>query len=393
MKPVLPVSLLQPKKKTRQKIKLPIQPGTPHTMSTWQDPFGSNRLGLWLADRLDRKKNQIARIAARWGWLKPMGERGKVVWVMAGAKKNSVRLAVELVRAIRQKRLDIRIILTFEHEYPDLLNLLDDCDKTGWGFAPCDHPRALSRAMQRLSPFGMILVDTEARPQLSKLLARHEHVLLVNPPHAVNFNCEHIYNDPTQTAASGADMQVILVQAQIDPNFRSLINHGKERHLWWLHGAAASVSAIFAQQLFEFDRDAVLFISGASPAAAYLAISQWDRSPVSDGTIIWVDDEKWLPAISAAVTATHFVKIDSVILWQAMAGGAAISCATAQELPRMTLSAAITTSSNPFEIWRTYRTNAILARQQGDGARRLFWQERRLAETESQALVTRVFEW
>ena len=362
-------------------------------MSTWQDPFGSNRWGLWLADRLDRKNQQIARIAARWGWLKPMGERGKVVWVMAGANKNSVRLAVELVRAIRQKRLDIRIILTFEHEYPDLLNLLDDCDNTGWGFAPCDHPRALKRTMQRLNPFGMILVDTQARPQLSKRLALQEHVLLVNPPQSADFDCEHIYNDPAQTGASAANMQAILVQAQIDPNFRSLINHGKERHLWWLHGAVAGVSAFFARQLFEFDRDAVLFVSGACPAADYLAISLWDRSPVSDGTIIWVDDEKWLPAISAAVTATHFAKIEPVMLWQAMAGGAAISCSAAQELPKMSLSSAITACAEPLELWRTYRTNAILARQQGDSARRLFWQERRYAEIESQALVARVFEW
>lgn len=362
-------------------------------MSAWKDPFGSNRLGLWLADRLDRKNRQIAHIAARWGWLKPLGERGKVVWVMAGASKNSVRLAIELVRAIREKRLDLRLILTFEHEYPDLLTLLDDCNNTGWGFAPCDHPRALARAMQRLTPFGIILVDTQARPNLVKLLAQRERVLAVNPPQTVSFNCEHIYNGHGQTDTPSADMQAILVQAQIDPNFKSLINHGKERHLWWLHGASAAASAALARQLFADSGDAVLFVSGTRPDADHLAISAWDRSPVSDGSIIWVDDEKWLPAISAAVTAAHFAKVDPVILWQAMAGGAAISCAQHNELAKPALTVAITASPDPLSIWQTYRDNAILARQQGDSARRLFWQERRLAEIDSQALVTRVFEW
>ncbi|MHB1677501.1 MAG: hypothetical protein ACYCSS_08180 [Sulfuriferula sp.] len=362
-------------------------------MNTWKDPFGSNRLGLWLADRRDRKNQRISRIAARWGWLTPLGERGKVVWVMAGADRNSVRLAIELVRAIRDKRLDIRLILTFEQEYPDLLTLLDDCDKTGWGLAPCDHPRALTRALQRLAPFGIVVVNAQPRPHLTGLLAQRDRVLVVNPPQTVDFSCERIYNDPANSNSGGADMQAILAQAQIDPNFKSLINQGNERHLWWLHGATAEMSAALAEQLLAQTPDDVLFVSGIRPLKDSLAISAWDRNPISGGRIVWIDDEKWLPAISAAVTATHFAQIDPVIIWQAMAGGAAISCAIYEELPKTELRSAITACNNPLPLWQSYRDNPILTRQQGDSARRLFWQERRLAETESQELVTRVFEW
>ncbi|MDR3393322.1 MAG: glycosyltransferase N-terminal domain-containing protein [Sulfuriferula sp.] len=366
-------------------------------MNSWKDPFGSNPLGLWLADRRDRKNRHISRIAARRGWLKPMGDRGKVLWVIAGASADSVRLAVELVRAIREKRLDIRLVLTFEQEYADMLALLDNCDKTGWGYAPCDHPRALARVMQRFEPYGVIVVGTQPRRNLSKLLDQHQRVLAINPPQPVAFHTERIYNGTsllgTDQPTEIGDMRAILAQAQIDPNFKSLVNHGAERHLWWLHGATADSSAAIARQLFAHAADDVLFVSGERPAADCLKISSWDRTPIAGGSIVWVDDEKWLPAISAAVTATHLADIVPVTLWQAMAGGAAISCPDHALLPKPALHAAITACVNPLPVWQSWRANVIQARQQGDIARRLFWQERRLAESMSQELVQRVFEW
>lgn len=363
-------------------------------MSNWKDPLGSNRIGLWLADRNDRKHNNIARIAARWGWVKPMGERGKVVWVIAGASQNSIKLAVELVRAIREKRLDIRLVLTFEHDYPDLFTALDDCDKTGWGLAPCDHPRALARITERLAPYGIIVVGTQPRANLNNLLNQAQHVLVVNPPVSVTYQCERIYNGTGNAElAPAADILTILTQAQIDPNFKSLVNHGVERHLWWLHDDATNSSSTLIAAFKQQATQDVLFVSGAKPAADSITISTWDRSPIKDGSIVWVDDSKWLPAISAAVTATHLVGVDPAVLWQAMAGGAAVSCLHHSDLPKSTLHEVIATSSAPLTLWENYRDNPILARQRGDGARRLFWQERRLAESVSQELVERVFEW
>ena len=362
----------------------------------WKDPFGSNRLGLWLADRRDRKAQQIGRVAARWGWLKPMGERGKVVWIIAGAERENVRLAVELLRAIRARRLDIRLVLTFEHDYPDMLALLDDCDKTGWGYAPCDHPKAVSRVVSRFEPFGVILVGARPRPNLLAALSAHAHVLAVNLAEAAGIDCERIYPaDETLAAqrnqAPVVDMRAILTQAQVDPNFKSLVNGPHVRHLWWLHQAASDSATCNAwRALFPDD---VLFVSGARPTGEVQAISGWNREPPATGSVIWVDDNKWLPGIAAAVTATHLEQFNPSLMWQAMAGGAAVSRAASVKLPKVQLDEAIPVVDDLMASWQQYRDNPIAARKHGDTARRLFWQERRLAEQVSAELVERVFEW
>jgi hypothetical protein len=346
----------------------------------WKDPFGSNFFGLWLADRRDRKAGQNSRIAGRWGWLKPLGERGKVIWIIAGSTRENVHQAVELTAALRAKRLDIRLVLTFEQDYPDLLAPLDECDKTGWGYAPCDHPRALARAMQRLEPYGFIVVNTQVRPHLQALLNQHQRVLVTHPQSGT---LRH------ETIGQGADLQTLLTQAQIDPNFKTLVNHGNERHLWWWHSDSAADHPFIKQWISEAPED-VLFVSGYPPDLPHLAISQWDRQPLPNGQVVWVDDTKWLPAVSASVTGTHFSRDNSEWLWQAMAGGAAITC-VAPYLPKQ--AEALLICPTPLENWRDWRANPIQARQAGDRARRLFWQERRQAESDSQALTERVFEW
>jgi hypothetical protein len=362
----------------------------------WKDPFGSNRLGLWLADRRDRKAKQIGRVAARWGWLKPMGERGKVVWIVAGAERENVRLAIELLRAIRVRRLDIRLVLTFEHEYPDMLALLDDCDKTGWGYAPCDHPKAVARVQARFEPFGVILVGARPRSNLLAALKPQAHVLTVNLMEVLGFDCERVYAADEALAAQHniapvVDMRAILSQAQVDPNFKSLVNGPNRRHLWWLHQASSDGALVDAWRAAFADD--VLFVSGARPRGAVQAISGWNREPPAAGSVFWVDDEKWLPGIAAAVTATHLEQFNASLMWQAMAGGAAISRAAGVRLPKAQLAEALPVVTDLISNWRHYRDNPIAARKHGDTARRLFWQERRLAEQVSAELVERVFEW
>ncbi|HUW27907.1 MAG TPA: hypothetical protein VMV97_04795 [Sulfuriferula sp.] len=368
------------------------------TAKSWTDPFGSNRLGLWLADRRDRKAGLTHRVAARWGWLKPMGERGKVVWIVAGAERDSVRLAVELLRAIRARRLDIRLVLTYEHEYPELLALLDDCDKTGWGFAPCDHPKATARVLQRFEPFGVVLVGTRPRPNLLAALAGWPRLLAVNVPDPIDFACERVYaSNESATAQANqapiADMRAILAEAQVDPNFKSLVNGNAERHLWWLHGASPGYAGELAQALFRLAPQDILFVSGERPPAAVIPMSSWNREPPAGGSVMWVDDSKWLPGIAAAVTAAHLVQFDAAVLWQAMAGGAALSRAPGMKLPKAALAEAVPEAAGVAALWYSYRDAPIAARKHGDTARRLFWQERRLAESVSRELVERIFEW
>lgn len=365
--------------------------------NSWSDPFGSNRLGLWLADRRDRKAGLLHRVAARWGWLKPMGERGKVVWIIAGAERDGVRLAVELLRAIRARRLDIRLVLTYEHEYPDLLALLDDCDKTGWGYAPCDHPKAIARVLERFEPYGVVLVDTRPRPNLLAALASRAHLLAVNVPGQIDFACERVYaSNESATAihqAPVADMHAILTEAQVDPNFKSLVNSNAERHLWWLHGASPGAAEELAQALFAHAPQDILFVSGERPHTAAIAMSSWNREPPAGGSVLWVDDNKWLPGIAAAVTAAHLARFDAGVLWQAMAGGAALSRSPGMTLPKAALAEAVPEMADIAALWFSYRDAPIAARNKADTARRLFWQERRLAESVSRELVERVFEW
>lgn len=360
---------------------------TPHNrpISGWRDPFGSHWLGLWLADRHDRQTKLSSRRVARRGWLKPLGEQGKVVWVMAGATRDSVHQAIELLRAIRARRLDIRLVLTFEHEYADLLTALDDCDKTGWGYAPADQPKALQRAMHRLNPYGLIVVNTHIRPNLHRLLDQHPRVLATYTSVTPEFCHEHIGNH--------ADLQTILTQAQVDPNFKSLMNQGMERHLWWLHDDDPARSSRIAHDWLNRYPQDVILVSGAAPIAEHQPISQWNRQPPAGGQILWLDEDKWLPAVAASVTGAHFSQHDTTLLWQAMACGAAISLsAPALSLPGIT-HGQLTTDRSAINCWEKWRSQPIAARQAGDLARRLFWQQRRLAETDVHTLVERVFEW
>lgn len=345
----------------------------------WKDPFGHNIFGLWLADRHDRRHGLTARMVARRGWIKPLGERGKVIWIIAGHTRASVRQAVELTAAIRAKRLDIRLILTFEQDFPDLLAPLDNCDKTGWGYAPSDRPNAIKRALQKLDPYGFIVVDTAVRHNLSRVLNDAPRVLVTHPKQAT-FRHEIL--------GSGADWQTLFTQAQVDPNFKSLANQSNERHLWWWHGAFDQHARQQWQDRLNQD---ILFVSGATPAGTHSAISQWNREPFSDGSVVWVDDEKWLPAIAASITGAHFASDDHTLIWQAMAGGSAIS-SQLTSLPE-SMAAAITQQELPFESWQNWRNQPISARKLGDTARRVFWQARRQAEQDSQQMIERVFEW
>jgi hypothetical protein len=221
-------------------------------------------------------------------------------------------------------------------------------------------------------------------------------VLTVNLPAVLGIDCERIYTADEALAAQHniapvVDMRAILTQAQVDPNFKSLVNGPNARHLWWLHQADSDSATVDAWRA-AFPDD-VLFVSGARPGGAAQSISAWNREPPAAGSVLWVDDDKWLPGIAAAVTATHLELFNASLMWQAMAGGAAISCSASVKLPKAQLAEALPVVHDLMASWQQYRDNPIAARKHGDTARRLFWQERRLAEQVSAELVERVFEW
>lgn len=377
----------------------------------WRDPFGNFTPALLAADWYDRQSGQLARKAARWGYLKPPPGTGKVVWVICGNSADSVTLGVELTRAIREKRLDIRLVLTFEREFPAQLDFLQGLPETGYGYAPADHRCAIQQAFKRFDPFAVIFCGTHPRQNLSSALGRVAHCVAVATAAAAQpAVVEYVYPASEQQARSWqsqasapiADFTSLLVEAQIDPNFRTLINGSKQRHLWWLHSDDVAAAGDLAARFRTVFRDDVLFISGIDQPQTFdsgdntLTISTWNRGVLAAGTIMLVNDNKWLPAIAAAVTATHLETLSPRVLWQAMAGGAAVSCADHTALPKKNLREALAEFKSHEVLlyqWRAYRDNPILARGHADGARRKFWQERRLAAHVNAELLERVFAW
>jgi len=368
-------------------------------------PHGSFLPALLVHGLADRLRGRRARANARWGFIHAPAPSGKRLWIQAGAGRTALRLAVATARALREKRLDVQLVLTFEEEHPDLLEPLAGLARTGWGFAPCDHPRAVRRVLARLEPLGVICVGAPPRPHLAAALHARSHLLVIAAP-AGECAPERVYPAMEAQAmgwasatplAPRADLLTLLTVAQVDPNFATLVAPGGAP-LWWWHGDDPAAARDFADRFRADMPDSILFVSGGAAAAAgpALRLSQWDRAPLPPCTRVCVDEPRWLPAVASCVRAAHLAASDRETLWQALAGGSAVSCGHAAALPVAELAAAAPALPDATDVlrrWREYRDNPIAARAAGDAARRAFWQERRRAAEVSTELLDRVFEW
>lgn len=370
------------------------------------DPYGSSLPALLLADLEDRCAGRSHRANARWGFLRPPSE-GKTVWVVAGSHPRSVRLGAELVRAIRQKRLDVRLVFTFEQEYPQVLAPLAGNPRIGWGFGPCDHPLAVGRALTRLEPLGIVFAGAAPRPHLAQATARLSHRLLVAAGRSPGMDFEQVYPSTEEEAASAgsgaapaANLLTLVMPSQVDPSFAALVNGPSSRSLWWWHGVdPQALEGFLAPFRAVFPLDP-LFVTGFTPRQApklkLMPISGWERTPLPDGALVAVDDPAWLPAVAAACVAVHFDARDDEHLWQALGGGAAASRRPGIPLPKAALASTVMESANPADVvqaWRTWQQEPLLKRELRDRARQAFWAERRLAGSVRDELLERVFNW
>ncbi len=376
------------------------------------DPYGSFLPSLWYHGLRERLHGNPSSANARWGGVRPPPTTGKVIWVLTGKSRESVRLGVELLGAIREKRLDVRLILTFEAEFPELLTKLEDLKKTGHGYGPCDHPYAVKRILKRFAPFGVIFAGITPRKNLMQALESCPHKLVVAaeaPEEPVLF--EQVYPASEYQSSSWktlpqapiVDFQALIAEAQVDPNFVSLVNDGEDRHLWWLHSDDIEFVSAFFDRFREQFPDAILFVSGMvaqseqhAELSQSLIISNWQRTKIDSGTMVLVDERKWLPAIAAAVSAVHLQGVALSVLWQALAGGCAVSSENIAFLPKSDMAKSVSIIAGTEAVlhrWQEYSDNPILARGQSDLARKWFWQERRLAAEVNEALLQRIFEW
>lgn len=388
------------------------------------DPgYGGNRWALWRRGLRDRLAGRHAQANARWGHVRAPAGESRLIWIKAGGSADSLRLAVDLTRAVRDKRLDVRIVLTFETDLPALWQApLRGLRKVAVGYGPCDAPRAVRRVLRAFQPLGVVLVDTAPTPVLAAALQAHGiHSIALNSAPIPNAGCEAVYpRGPAQrrqwataapaltgpALAPAADFLSQLVEAQVDPNFRSYLCGGAELALWWVHGDGSPGHTQTLRQWWcrsGLARDGILFVSGGAAAGGEIALSQWQRQPVAAGSVLVVDDDRWLPAVAASARGTHLFSLDRWPFWQALAAGTAISVAAGLDPGALLggaeagdLDAVFSQSQDLAQLealWTDWRHDSFVPRARADAARRLFWGERRLAARLSQDLLQRIFDW
>lgn len=373
--------------------------------------YGDRLLPVWRAIWKDYRKGDGSRARARRGFLTPPGDRGRLIWVKAGGTPEDVRLGIELLGAVRDKRHDVRIVLTFEQDYPALFERhMQPFRKVGVGYGPCDRPRVVRRVLERFQPHGILLAG--GQPPANLLRSTAVPVIAVNtaPPVGtvpavagfwpVDAKAEQGWPPEARgTTLPPADPQARFVEAQADVVLRSLVG-GRVERLWWWHGTAGDWPAWQAawQASGWGGTDILLASLHDVPEAprselpgADLAISGWDRSPLAPGTILHLDDRRWLAAAASAAHAVHLAAPDRQALWQGLAGGAAVSLGEAPDakVPCPVLDA----PDAVLGAWNDLRDDPAARRQQGDEARRRFWEERRQVDANFDAVLQQVWDW
>lgn len=372
--------------------------------------YGNRPLPVWRAVWRDYRQGDGARARARRGFLSPPAARGRLVWIKAGGTPEDVRLGIELLGAVRDKRQDVRIVLTFEHDYPKLFERhMQPFKKVGVGYGPCDRPRVVRRVLERFEPHGILLAGGCAPRNL--LTQAQCPVIAVNtrPPEAGQagtvdrvWPLDAASAWPENSAGEAlpvADPQARFVEAQADVVLRALVG-GDVQRLWWWHGredqwpvwrAAWEASGLGVSDILLSSRRGGVEATARDLPGAALRVSAWDRSALEPGTIVHLDDRRWFAAAASAAHAVHLAAPDRQALWQGLAGGAAVSLG---EVPAAAVPCPVLEDpSAVLEAWTRLRDDPAARRQQGDAARRRFWEERRQVDANFDAVLRRVWDW
>lgn len=370
--------------------------------------YGSGWFSTTLANLKDRFSGDHARANARLGFVKqPPGAGSKLLWIKAGATPESLRLGVELMGAIRQKRLDVRIVLTFEEEYPELLEKhLSGLKNIGLGFGPCDRPSVVKRILDRWSPFGLIVLEAERNRHLIELAEEKiPHVIAYgsDPASAAveaaypfdqeQYNAWHEYG-LTDFIAEPAHPRWLFTESQADTTLKSIVNGGAEHSLFWVHQTLDLQRFISDWKNSSWRNASVLFISGE--AVDYPKISTWKRNALDAGSVIYVDDPAWYTALASAADAIHVNNDDVSAIAYAASGGTAMSVSSAVADADKKLGEVVSVIDSYDELykkWTIWSDQPMVARRTGDACRRLFWERRRHIQAVNDELLQRVFDW
>ncbi len=394
--------------------------------------FGS----VWRAVLRDYRTGQGRRARARLGLLTPPEGRGRLVWIKVGAGTEALRLGVEILGAVRDRRHDVRIVLTFEADDPELLRsllrpgLLRSGPAVGIGYGPCDRPRVVRRVLERFAPCGIILVESRLPPNL--LRQAQVPVAAVVPfgaaptvptdadgtgssaldadvpgPDTIGPDAIAVVWPRTPQAHGNgpvrvdvvlppADPQARFAEAQADVVLRSLMGLDATRHLWWWHGTLAQWPSWLAawRQSTLASRD-ILTVSlehGDDPRGTDGRISTWARDRLPAGSILHLDDSRWFAAAASAAAGVHLAQPERAVVWPALAAGSALTLgqpAAVAGVPAPILR----TPAAVLAHWQALRGDEQHRRTAGDAARRRFWAERRQVDANLEALMDRVWTW
>ncbi len=371
------------------------------------DPCGRFLPALVVHDLRDRLLGHSRRANARWGRLERPDTQRRLLWIVSGASRASVRLGVELTRALVARRLDASALFTYEAEHADLLAPLARATRTGWGFGPSDYIGAVQAVWRRLAPFGIVVAGITPRPNLLALCEASRHALLVAPPLPVSGRFERIYPSPAAACGGGpcappADFDVLLnTPAEDTDSARALIGTTARRLGWWHGSDPAAAKRLFALFRGHLPHD-VLIVSGPACAAlaltseAVLRLSAWERVPAGSGMLVLADEPGWLAALARHVSAIHFAAHDADSLWQALAGGSIVSAPTGTEAAYRQLASAVWTADDENDViaaWLRLGADSDLHERAARAARQAYAAENRLAGANAAELIERVCRW
>ncbi|QKT04857.1 hypothetical protein HUS23_14075 [Ectothiorhodospiraceae bacterium 2226] len=374
--------------------------------------YGENPLALAYHGLRDRLAGRHGRANARRGYLRPPAGSGRVVWLQAGHTPHSVLLSAELLAALRERRQDIRLVLTFEEEYPELIKPRLRGGKIGLGYGPCATARALDRTVERLEPLGVLCIGRPVARHLAALAAtRGIHLVAVDTLPDANLQAPieaaypsdgaqaSVWTSHARYVAPPADPMTILTPAQVEPTFGALVRGAREPRLLWVHGGLAHVrAALAAWRRSPPHGESVLFVSLAEEAPwpdAPAPLSGWQREAVAPGTVLYVDAPRWLPAVAASADAVYLETPSRAVLWHALAGGAPVWLAGGAQsvLERLAIDLPVRDPPAFFAELPAALAAPQQLRPLADAGRRAFWQARRQAGQVVEELLQRVYDW
>ena len=364
---------------------------------------GQSFWGRRRADWHDLRHNR-RRYHARRGRLRPPDGRSPLVWIRAGEGADNLRLAADLLGALRQYRLDLRLVLTYPDEDRAVLReRLEGCsrEKVALGYGPDPVPRAQRRVAERLAPLGVIGVG--CAPESTLATIPHRVAVRAAPADApveavlpADAAAAEAWQGRAEAIAAAADPLTLMVEAQVEPVLPALLK--TERLAWWI-GVSDWAGLEVAWRSHPLSADGVLFATpapGTRIPPGWPRISDWDRAPLPAGTVMIVDEPRWHPALAVSAEAIHLFRELAAPRWQALAGHRPVTTAT--PLPVDGIGAPPPPvigegSEAALAAWQGWREDPVSARDLGGACRRHFWDVRREADTAVNGLLERIYAW